>query len=472
MHTEFLAEPELEFGMGRHIDIRLGISMYGAFDFGSELAPKEIRLAVVGTAESADGLQSWLRKCRSGIDAKESRQPNLFPQFPGFHENVGFRCSLSMPSQLQRTIGEKEIQALSALSHDDAVRAAADLYISELQYLAQGNVGFDVMACSLPPTLLEILEPETSSSHRDSGGINFRSLLKARAMAFGKPIQLVRPRTYGAAARRRKGSAQSRPVQDEATRAWNIHAALYYKAQGLPWRLARPAAEYATCYVGIAFYRSLDQARVETSMAQVFDDRGSGMIVRGGTAKWSRDDRQVHMDEKGAHDLLANALSAYRQEHRHAPARVVVHKTSAYNDAELSGFSRSLDEAQIELFDLVSLSSSLTRLFRHGAYPPLRGTFLHLDESKGVLYTKGSVSFYQTYPGQYVPMPVLIRRDRSEQPLRVLANDVLSLTKMNWNNTQFDGGVPITISAARYAGDVLKYLPEESTLASQYRFYM
>ena len=41
------------------------------------------------------------------------------------------------------------------------------------------------------------------------------------------------------------GSAQqqaSRPLQDEATRAWNFHTALYYKAGGTPWRLplARP----------------------------------------------------------------------------------------------------------------------------------------------------------------------------------------------------------------------------------------
>ena len=29
----------------------------------------------------------------------------------------------------------------------------------------------------------------------------------------------------------------------EATRAWNIHTALYYKAGGIPWRLVRDAAE-------------------------------------------------------------------------------------------------------------------------------------------------------------------------------------------------------------------------------------
>ena len=39
-----------------------------------------------------------------------------------------------------------------------------------------------------------------------------------------------------------------------------------------------------------------------------------------------------------------------------------------------------------------------------------------------------------------------------------LAQEILALTKMNWNNTQFDGGQPITLRCARQVGHILKYL--------------
>jgi hypothetical protein len=47
---------------------------------------------------------------------------------------------------------------------------------------------------------------------------------------------------------------------------------------------------------------------------------------------------------------------------------------------------------------------------------------------------------------------------------------------MNWNNTQFDGALPITMKAAmkaaRQVGDILKYVPDGQTIDPRYRFYM
>ena len=45
-------------------------------------------------------------------------------------------------------------------------------------------------------------------------------------------------------------------------------------------------------------------------------------------------------------------------------------------------------------------------------------------------------------------------------------SDTLALTKMNWNNTQFDGHAPITIRAARQVGNILNYVgPDYGHLA-------
>jgi hypothetical protein len=53
-----------------------------------------------------------------------------------------------------------------------------------------------------------------------------------------------------------------------------------------------------------------------------------------------------------------------------------------------------------------------------------------------------------------------------------LLKETLALTKMNWNGTQFDGALPITLKAARQVGDILKYVPDGTTPDPRYRFYM
>ena len=58
------------------------------------------------------------------------------------------------------------------------------------------------------------------------------------------------------------------------------------------------------------------------------------------------------------------------------------------------------------------------------------------------------------------------------QTSQFLAQELMALTKLNWNNTQFDGGAPITIRVARKVGDVLKYVPEGQTVQPRYSFYM
>src|SRR5205823_2680153 len=161
-------------------------------------------------------------------------------------------------------------------------------------------------------------------------------------------------------------------------------------------------------------------------------------------------------------------LLRYRQEHRTLPARVVLHKSSTFNMEETAGFTQAAHNQRVDFIDLISMSYSLTRLFRVGAYPPLRGTFLNLDERSHVLYTRGSSTFFSTYPGMYVPKPLLFRCESAEQTPKFLAQEILALTKMNWNNTQYDGGEPITQRAAHQVGAILKYIGEQEEIAPRY----
>jgi hypothetical protein len=65
--------------------------------------------------------------------------------------------------------------------------------------------------------------------------------------------------------------------------------------------LPRDSADLANCYVGVTFYRSTDQQSLQTSVAQVSNQRGDGVIVRGAPARVSQRDRQPHLAREGGY---------------------------------------------------------------------------------------------------------------------------------------------------------------------------
>ncbi|QDU10090.1 argonaute/piwi family protein [Gimesia aquarii] len=481
-----LGEPELEFGTNSHIDIRFGIMNYCPLDFESDNAAKTIRVGIVGSACSIEGIRDWIEKCRHEIPAKDSRQSNLFPRFPGFNPDLAFHSELTTDSSLERQLSSSKINSVVKIPVLDELRIeAVRSIVEEVNFLLEKKPP-DVIICAIPQEYVEVLDPDTGKKDLDDetlvsktiqkSKINFHHLLKARCMSLPRacPIQIVLPSTYDSSKRRRSNSLkrQVQPIQDEATRAWNLHTALYYKAGGIPWRLKYDPSKLQTCFVGIGFFHSLDKENISTSVAQVFNERGSGLVVRGGPAMISKEDRQVHLDADSAYALMLDALKQYQNEHHTIPARVVIHKSSSHSSAEIDGFQKAAEEYRVHSCELLSLRKSLTRLFRNSEYPPLRGTFLTLNNDIHILYTRGSVEFYSTYPGMYMPRTLRINCDKVDQTPRYLSEEILALTKMNWNNTQFDNGVPITLRAARQVGDILKYINHTDSFQPHYSFYM
>jgi len=458
---------------------------HGPIDLDSPSRPSQINVGVVGSSESIEGFCKWLESCRRGVDAKASKQPNLFPCFPGCDQETGLRTDLLTPQNLQATLNKAEVAKLAKLpSLKQRTEFAVELLFSEIKLLVETYPQTNVVVCAVPLELVNAIEEmadsgevEADEDNREERGslkYDYRDMLKARMMELRKPIQIIRPGTYD---REKRKFQKSRPdrmmaTQDEATIAWNLHTALYYKAGGVPWRLVRDSSALTACYVGVSFYSTLDKSVVRTSIAQVFNERGEGVIVRGGAAQLSKIDKSPHLNASDSESLLKTALQRYRDTHKTLPARVVMHKSSYFDREEMSGFQSALHALGIQEADLMSLAPSHIKLSRIGDYPPLRGTMLSLADDDMVLYTKGSVEFFQTWPGMHVPSPRRVRIAFANETPRFLAQEILALTKMNWNNTQFDGSEPITLRAARQVSEVLRYCPEDRLPETRYSFYM
>jgi hypothetical protein len=478
-----LHEPLLEFGgNGQEIDIRLGLMRHGPLE--PERASR-VRLGVIGTAETIQGFERFLDRCKAGIECKTSRQPNLFLPFPGLGNANPFRCTFEVDPHARKTLPRADItRVINISSTPKAVQEAVAIFAAQAQAIGEAPAPPDVIICALPADLVtrvvqETVIPDTDQAEDDSDPdegtrFDFRDLLKARTIHLKRPLQLTTPVTWEEPGKvvRQLEKLSGRRVQDPATRAWNLFNALYYKAGHVPWRLPRDPSQFHVSYVGISFYRDLSGQRLLTSTAQMFDERGQGLILRGGRAKTDKHDRHPYLAREDAYDLLRRSLQAYAAHHFHQPARVVIYKTSRFEPDEVAGFEEALAEERVRLSDLVWVSEHTPfRLLRDGAYPPLRGTFLELEQG-ALLYSRGSVPYFRTYPGLYVPQPIMLRPYRHESTLTDLGQETLALTKMNWNSTQFDGPLPITVRASRAVGRVLKHVSVGALEAPEYRFYI
>ena len=413
MRLELFKEPQLEFGKDTHPCPRAGISQYGVYDTRLATRRTKIHVGAVGISNDLDKLAQWLDKCKGPIPGKaETKQPELFATFCGFNTNVGFKAELVFQQELTRSINLSDIRnILETASWNEKVNLAVELYYHHVKFLAQ-NRPVDVVVCVIPDNLYQeiskkedqpdelTLESDEKEDKKDILEVNFRRALKAKIMHLGKPTQLVISKSLDANAPGR---------QDDATKAWNFTTALYYKAnQTVPWKLISNINRPSVCYVGIGFYRSRDKKMLHTSLAQIFDELGNGVILRG-TPILLKDDRVPHLNQDQAYNLLGLALDEYKAALDTSPARLVIHKSSNFNKDEINGFREAVKQMRVSAVDYVTILDSSLKLFRDGIYPPYRGTHIELDEKTHLLYTRGSVEYYRTYPGKYIPQALEVR---------------------------------------------------------------
>ena len=496
---EHLPEPVLQFGRYfEHEDTKTGLAEFGPFGKNVPgLHPSSIKLGFIGTRATIEGAMEWIDECKQYIESENVKtiktgqpvddDPRLFEldlesptvrrvfkilnrDFIGFSLDSEWGCEFQTNKRWHVALDQNDIdRALAQEKKVDCISALVGLFDSALESLATTPPVPTVVVLALTP---EMEEKADSAWIEGNFYLNFRRAIKARAMRWGIPIQLIRRGTV---------LGKGADIQEKSTRAWNFCTALYYKADGVPWR--SPTVDQDTLFVGISFYVSQGAGRVtvRSSVAQAFDLFGQGLVVRGDPFEWDEDKlgRTPHLRTADAHKLIAMTLRKYEKPPRGMPPRrIVVHKESRYWDKDHDEFDelKGLREGIAEVFprcetDLVTLNQSGIRLFREGQYPPARGTLIRIEDKKVLLYTAGYIPFMETYPGNYVPSPWQITEAHGVSSPKQLMRNVLELTKMNVNNCAYADGFPITLSFSKKIGEIMKHA-EGHDVQAHYRFYM
>lgn len=460
--ASYIIEPTLLFGGNNQcLNPRVGIPLYGPYSLHTPRHKREVHVGFIGPAQSVANVQEYLRKCCKGINGEGYHFP-----FPGCDNETGYGFNLIISDSINEKITERDRDRIleKGLRQKDRFELALNLIIGKLELLCGKDHPLDYVVVVLPDDLAKIIRAADYKENGVSIHRDFRRAFKARAMVLKKPTQIILESTTGL-------TSFKRQLDKDSTRAWNLFTGMYFKVGGLPW--APFGLKPSSCYVGVSFYRPLGEASiVQASVARAFNEHGDGLVLRGQEFEWDEDEkgRAPHLPRQYAANLMANVLELYERECNHLPKRVVVHKSSRFLPDERNGFKEGL--AKVAEHDLVSLSPSRgVRLLRQGKYPPLRGTCLSIGDEK-YLYTTGYIPAIKAYPHGHVPTPLGIVDHVGDTPIDQIMNEILLLSKMNWNAANMDGFYPITMQFARGVGDILRELPNGVSAESKYLYYM
>lgn len=102
----------------------------------------------------------------------------------------------------------------------------------------------------------------------------------------------------------------------------------------------------------------------------------------------------------------------------------------------------------------------------------LRGLALKADSRNAFLWTSGYVPKLRTYPGREIPTPLKVRIVFGDTALEQVLDDIMALTKLNFNTCIFADGFPVTLRFADDVGEILTAIPDPVSKPLPFRHYI
>jgi hypothetical protein len=338
--------------------------------------------------------------------------------------------------------------------------------------LIKGSFGKKQQKRSEIPLFSDLVDVESEGIFEDVP--DFHRQVKAACLKIA-PTQILRETTLDPDAFKNSKGFPIRRTQDVATVAWNLATGLYYKTQpDPPWKLheVRPGV----CYIGLV-YKNLpnDPNGHACCAAQMFLNEGDGVVFRGANGPWRTGKYEYHLQPPAAKALLQKVLETYAEKHNEPPKELFIHGQTSFREDEWKAFEEAAPAGTNVVGVRIKNTHGENKLFRDGDYPVLRGTAMILDDRNANIWTTGYVPQLDTYIGPETPNPLFITLLRSKlamPPIQRVLEDIMGLTKINYNSCNFNDGLPVTVRFAKMVGDVLVMGSAKGAERQPFKFYV
>jgi hypothetical protein len=187
--------------------------------------------------------------------------------------------------------------------------------------------------------------------------------------------------------------------------------------------------------------------------------------------------------------VLARSLGIYQSRNGgNLPQRLVIHKTTSFKPEELDGaFDALAAVPEVECIEIGSRSNwrgiwlidskRENPPSRPSGYPVPRGTLVVRSGVSALLWAAGNAPLVST-TGDYfqgkksIPKPLQLVRHAGRGPFEISAEEVLALTKMDWNNDALYDPVPVSIRYSQRLARTIANVPDLPGKTYPYRLFM
>jgi hypothetical protein len=496
-----LDEPKLEFRYGQSVtDPHIGLGLFGPPDTDEPGHPHGVPYAVIGSEPGPSGFLKFAEKARGPVVSYAYGDPSvlskdrvLWPPFPGVE--AAFHIDWPHGSAWLGKVSRERV--LESIRDKDPYKRAYDvcnMYLDAIRIAVERDENLVVIVCVVPDEVWDACRPESRiaegfgrrptkqelevrrvqpnlfgdyAPEQYELSVDFRRQLKARAMEFNVPIQIVRESTIEVGP-----WAEERRLSPPSDCFWNLLTTFYYKAGGKPWRLA--GAREGVCYIGLAFRRgeATKDARTACCAAQMFLDTGDGVVFRGEFGPWySPKTKQFQLDRAAARALLEGVLKVYHEQGGKDLKEVFLHSRSRISLDEYSGYCEACP-SRVKVVGVRVRRDPWMGLYRKGTRPVLRGTLWEVGERTTCLWTSGFKPELFTYDGWEVPRPLRIDIQHGDADIRQVSRDIFGLTKLNYNACKVGDSQPVTVGFSDAVGEILITNPNVKSRKPNFKFYI
>ena len=417
----------------------------------------------------------------------------MFPGFESVFETKlpdGASCILNVEQ-------EKLVTVCKQGDRFKRVSEVVDLYLEQIRKVSKLDEHFDIIYCIVPDLVSKNCRPKSivkgaigknPSKSEIYSRINqlslfqelnsdyymyapdFRRQIKARAMEFGIPIQIVLESTL-AIGEKEVWLKNKRGLTPLSDRAWNISTTTYYKIGGKPWKLAK--VRDGVCYIGLSFKMTQNYIGNKSAYcaAQMFLQDGDGVVFKSDEGVFhSPEDKTMHLSKEGAKKLLEGVLKEYETLGGKPLKEIFIHCSSEFSKDEFDGFNE-VCPIGAKIIAVRVKKDLLFRLFRNGNRPVVRGSYLKINNNEALLWSSGFKYELGTYDGTEIPIPLRITIQYGDTDIETVSRDIFSLSKLNYNACKLGESSPVTIGFSGAVGEILISNPK-STPRPQFKFYI
>ena len=263
---------------------------------------------------------------------------------------------------------------------------------------------------------------------------------------------------------------------------------MYVKSMRTPWVLNNLGDDTAFVGLGFSVDRTATRDRsIVLGCSHIYSARGEGLqyrlskiedpMMRGGNPFMSKED---------ARRVGETIRELFYDARMKLPSRVVLHKRTPFLKDEREGLLDGLsgvdqiDMLEIQIDHALRYVSSRTR--RDGSidednYPVRRGTAVLLDDYTASLWVHGATAAVNPalkyFQGKRrIPAPLTIRRHVGQTDLTQICDEILGLSKMDWNTFDLYSKDPATLQSSNQIARIGSLLRGFGTASYDYRLFI